>query len=85
MTKISIKLREATVAPVVGSARLRRAVEAAGSRLIPQFPGIESGDLASYFSVEIDDQGAPALVTTLLELPEVEAAYVKPPDELPAI
>lgn len=48
------------------------------------YPGVDDPVLSTYFTVEVIDRAAAEeLINRLLQCSAVEAAYVKPPDELP--
>lgn len=55
-----------------------------GVKIRPIHPGIAVPELASYFGAEVPDmETAQRLITKLKETGIVDAAYVKPADELP--
>jgi hypothetical protein len=55
-----------------------------GLSLIPIHPGVEDEDLMRYFAVEVPDRSsADGVVQRLRQCAAVDAAYIKPPDELP--
>ena len=62
------------VSSVVGS------VAALGLRLRPMHPGSDDPELASWFVAEADDG---EVVSALRSMAGVDAAYLKPADELP--
>lgn len=70
--------------PTKESEALRRTVETSGLTLKPIHPGTEDPNLQTYFIVEVQDPAAAQeLVDRLQKLAGIEAAYIKPPDELP--
>ena len=70
--------------PTKESEALQRTVEANGLTLKPIHPGTKDPNLQTYFMVEVQDpEKAQELVDRLQKLSGIEAAYVKPPDELP--
>lgn len=70
--------------PTAESEDFLRAIETFGLTLIPMHPGTDDPNLQSFFTVEVQDQEtAQRLIDRLQQLAEIEAAYVKPPDELP--
>jgi hypothetical protein len=47
-------------------------------------PGADDADLQTYFLVHLQDpEAAQDLLHRLQQMPGIEAAYMKPPDELP--
>ena len=63
---------------------LSRAVEALGATLKSMHPGVEDPGLMKYFIVEAPDPATTQhTIDRLRQLKVVEAAYLKPPDELP--
>ena len=55
-----------------------------GVRLLPMHPGTHDPELRTYFIIEVPDrQTADRIVTALLGTAEVEAAYLKPTEEMP--
>lgn len=55
-----------------------------GVALQPMHPGTDDPDLMRFFTVEVPDgASAEQVVARLQEDTEVEAAYLKPPDEMP--
>jgi len=55
-----------------------------GIRLRPLHPGTADPQLASYFTVEVAEASAAQdMMVRLRKVKGVEAAYTKPPDELP--
>ena len=70
--------------PIGESETLLRTIETFGLKLEPMHPDTNDPDLQSYFKVEVKDQAtAQRLIEQLQKLAGIEAAYVKPPDELP--
>ena len=63
---------------------VQEAVKGTGRKLIAQHPGTSYATLLTYFQVETADrQSAELLQQRLVACDGVEAAYVKPPDEMP--
>jgi hypothetical protein len=61
-----------------------RILDELGLTLTPIHPGATDPLLAPYFIVEVRDADqAGQVIERLRQIPAVEAAYVKPPDELP--
>ena len=55
-----------------------------GVALQPMHPGTDDPDLMRFFTVEVPDgASAEQLIARIQHDPEVEAAYLKPPDEMP--
>ena len=54
-----------------------------GSKLVPTFPGIEAGDMQTFFQLQHTLPLSPSDLSQFLQLPGIEAAYEKPNDELP--
>jgi len=55
-----------------------------GVVLQPMHPGTNDPDLMRFFTVEVSDSAsAEQLIARLQQDAEVEAAYLKPPDEMP--
>jgi hypothetical protein len=55
-----------------------------GVTLSPMHPGTEDPSLASYFTIEVPERAtAEEVIARLNHCHGVEAAYLKPPDELP--
>jgi hypothetical protein len=52
-------------------------------RIRAMMPGVQDQQLSRYFVVDVPDHEAAALRERLSQLPEVEAAYLKPVDALP--
>jgi len=70
--------------PTAESEAFLRVIETFGLTLVPMHPGTDDPNLQSFFTVEVQDQGtAQRLIDRLQQLAGIEAAYVKPPDELP--
>jgi hypothetical protein len=70
--------------PTSESEELLQTVEQLGMRLEPMHPGAAEPHLASYFTVEVQDPAtAERMIARLQHCPAIEAAYLKPPDELP--
>lgn len=77
---------QGTDAPPAEVNDLRLELEALGVGLEPMHPGIDDPELATYFTVEVpddDEEIAAQVLVVLSESALVDAAYVKPPDELP--
>ena len=71
-------------APTSASQKLLKIAEKFGVVLEPMHPGSEDPLLDPYFIAEVPDSGAAErLVTHLRRSKATEAAYIKPPDELP--
>lgn len=74
MTEVTLQLATASEPP----ARL------AGLDLHPLFPGTTDEAQRSWFVLHLpEDRDATDVVRELVELPEVAAAYVKPPESTP--
>ena len=59
-------------------------VEEFGVVLEPLHPDTEDPSLISYFTIEVPDHAtADRVIARLLQSKGIEAAYLKPPDELP--
>ena len=72
------------VSPTIESKELLSFIQASGLTLKPMHPDTEDLTLLNYFVVEVPDQAtAQRVVEHLQQFAGVEAAYVKPPDELP--
>ena len=70
--------------PTAASEELSQAAEELGVALEPMHPGAEDPHLAPYFTVEVPDYAtAERVIAHLQNLEAVEAAYLKPPDEMP--
>lgn len=66
------------------SEELVQAAEELGVVLEPMHPGAENPHLAPYFTVEVRDPVTAArVIARLRQCRAIDAAYVKPPDELP--
>ena len=64
--------------------RLRAMVSDLRLRLEPIDPGTSDPSMRQYFRLEISDEAAASHIVAMLQQdPSVEAAYVKPADELP--
>jgi len=72
----------ATVEPLFGESEEQLESEAASMTPVEDR---EVPDLSVYYHIEVDEDKMEALAEKLNELDEVEAAYVKPPAELPEI
>lgn len=61
-----------------------RMAEALGVTIAPMHPGTSEPDLITYFIVEVpDSETAQRVINRLRQSTEIEAAYLKPPDEPP--
>lgn len=70
--------------PTAGSRELLTIAEELGVLLEPVHPGAEDPLLALYFMVEVPDSTtAERVIARLRESSAIEAAYLKPPNELP--
>jgi len=70
--------------PTKESTELLQTAKGLGVLLKPVHPGAEDPLLAPYYSIEVPDLSkAEQVKARLLLCKAVEAAYVKPPDELP--
>ena len=70
--------------PTTESKEPLRIVEALGVTLEPMHPGTKDPNLMSYFIVEVPDpKTAQRVIDRLQRSTAIEAAYLKPPDELP--
>ncbi len=71
--------------PVSGTAEeLVRIANEFGVTVEPVHPGVQDPQLASYFTVRVPDgPTAERVIQRLRQSDRVEAAYVKPADELP--
>lgn len=70
--------------PTTESQELLQTTKALGIVLEPVHPGAEDPLLAPYFTVEVPDPAtAERVITRLQQSKAIEAAYLKPPDELP--
>jgi len=71
-------------APTAESQELLKIAEELGVLLEPVHPGVEDPLLAPYFMAEVPDSTtAEWVITHLRKFKAIEAAYLKPPDELP--
>ncbi len=71
-------------APTTESKELFRITEELGVLLKPMHPGAEDPLLNQYFLVEVPDSAtAERVIAHLRRSKAIEAAYLKPPDELP--
>lgn len=75
---IQLVLRETSAEP---SASLTSTVGRHQATLEPQFPGVDDPALTVYWQVTVNAPEAAELQAELLDLPEVDGAYVKPPEE----
>lgn len=71
--------------PTAAVEQLRERLEELGVGLRPLHPGADDPLLAPHFTVEVpdDEELAARVLAVLEESAVVDAAYVKPPDELP--
>lgn len=70
--------------PTNTSEELLQTAEQLGVVLEPMHPGAEEPHLAPYFTVEVPDQATgERMIARLKHCQAIEAAYLKPPDELP--
>jgi len=70
--------------PTTGSQELLQTAEELRVVLEPMHPGAEDPHLAPYFTVEVPDSAtAEQVIARLQHCKAIEAAYLKPPDELP--
>lgn len=70
--------------PTTESQELLKIAEELGVSLEPVHPGAEDPLLAPYFRVDVSDSAtAERVIAHLRQSKAVEAAYLKPPDELP--
>jgi hypothetical protein len=70
--------------PTAASEQLLQAAEELGVMLKPVHPSAEDPYLAPYFTVEVPDAAtAEKVIEHFKHCKAVEAAYVKPPDEIP--
>ena len=66
------------------SEALSEMIKTLGFTLVPMHPGTDDPSLQRYFIVEVlDDKTAQTVIDQLLQTKGIEAAYIKPPDELP--
>jgi hypothetical protein len=67
-----------------GAKEVAETVSALGSSLEQMHPGVSDATLAQYFTVQVPEESAARdAVDRLLNCEAVEAAYVKPSDEMP--
>lgn len=84
MTTVTIKCRVPLADARAAQRALTRQLSPIVAGVTPQFPDIDDEELSSFFVAEVADEATAALaVRKLLAMPQVEAAYVKPPTELP--
>lgn len=70
--------------PTDESEALVQVMETSGLTLEPIHPGTDDPSLQTYFMADVEDPGtAQELINRLQQMPGIEAAYIKPPDELP--
>ena len=70
---------ESTVPPDVANA-----ASELGSRAEPMHPGVIDPELSRFFVLEVPDRdAAEGAAARLQQIPSVESAYWKPPDEAP--
>ena len=70
--------------PTTESQELLKVAEELGVVLEPVHPGAEDPHLVPYFTVEVRDPAtAERVIARLQHCKATEAAYVKPPDEMP--
>lgn len=70
--------------PTTDSEALWRMIKTFGLTLQPMHPDTDDPNLQSYFTVEVPDHAtAQRVISRLQQAAATEAAYVKPPDELP--
>jgi hypothetical protein len=90
--QISVQVRPDTVPALCGSESasaevedLREGLEELGVELQPLHPNVDDPQLALHFTVEVpdDEELAASVLAALRESAVVDAAFVKPPDELP--
>jgi uncharacterized protein with GYD domain len=64
--------------------QVKKAARELGVELKPMNPGVTDPDMASYFFVEVPDAAtAERVISRLSSCSAIEAAYLKPADELP--
>ena len=67
-----------------GAKEVAETVNAMGASLEQMHPGVADATLAQYFTVEVPEEtAAKEAIDRLMNCEAVEAAYVKPSDELP--
>ena len=70
--------------PTADSEVLSRMMKTFGLTLQPMHAGTDDPNLQSYFTVEVPDHAtSQRVLNRLQQAAAIEAAYVKPPDELP--
>ncbi|MFC1982526.1 hypothetical protein ACFLV5_01890 [Chloroflexota bacterium] len=70
--------------PTAASEQISRIVKTYGRTLEPMHTNTDSLNLQSYFTIEVPDNAtAQSIISHLQQATGIEAAYVKPPDELP--
>jgi hypothetical protein len=69
--------------PEARPASVQRLAEELGLPLEPLHPGVDDPVLRSYYTVEVPDRVAAAVLARLRASPAVAAAYVKPPEAAP--
>jgi hypothetical protein len=68
----------------VESEELVQASKELGLTLEPVHPGVEDAELMRYFAVEVPNLAvSEKVIRRLRQCAAIDAAYVKPPDELP--
>lgn len=78
--QVTVQLDRASAANTVERQRILSESGAAGVSLRPLHPGTRDADLARYYVGDVADD---AQIQKLRAIAGVEAAYVKPADELP--
>jgi hypothetical protein len=87
--QITVKVRPEHAAAVRGEAStaeaelLERTLCDQGVNLTPMHPRVDDPNLASYFTAEVKDDRVAEVLDALRSSAAIEAAYVKPADELP--
>jgi hypothetical protein len=67
-----------------GAKEVAETVHALGASLEQMHPGVSDMNLAQYFTVQVPEEtAATEAINRLLNCEAVEAAYVKPSDEMP--
>ena len=69
--------------PTTAVQELLQAAADLGVVLRPMHPGVANSQLATYFTVEVSDAAAEAVIAQLRRCEAVQAAYVKPPEAMP--
>ena len=70
--------------PTIDSQDLTKAAEELGVLLRVMHPGTEDPLLTPFFMIEVlDSTTAEQVIARILQCKSTEAAYIKPPDELP--